>query len=240
METRKYIGMLTPSSNTVLEPITNKILNSVDNVTAHFSRFTVTEISSNPNSINQFDYSKIVESAKLLADAKVDVIAWNGTSAGWLGFESDENLCKEIKKATGIDATTTVLTLNEILRMNSIKNFGLVTPYLEDIQKRIISNYKESGFNCVGERHLNDKGNYSFSEYSPELIGELIREVAETKPEAIVVVCTNFKGAEVVDSLEEEIGIPIYDSVSLTLWKCLKMCGIETETIKGWGRLFKQ
>jgi len=103
METRKYIGMLTPSSNTVLEPITNKILNSVDNVTAHFSRFTVTEISSNPNSINQFDYSKIVESAKLLADAKVDVIAWNGTSAGWLGFESDENLCKEIKKATGID-----------------------------------------------------------------------------------------------------------------------------------------
>ena len=106
--------MLTPSSNTVLEPITNKILNSIDNVTAHFSRFTVTEISSNPNSLNQFNYSKIIESAKLLADAKVDVIAWNGTSAGWLGFESDENLCKEIKKATGINATTTVLTLNEI------------------------------------------------------------------------------------------------------------------------------
>ena len=93
--------MLTPSSNTVLEPITNKILNSIDNVTAHFSRFTVTEISSNPNSLNQFNYSKIIESAKLLADAKVDVIAWNGTSAGWLGFESDENLCKEIKKQQG-------------------------------------------------------------------------------------------------------------------------------------------
>jgi len=39
MNNRKYIGMLTPSSNTVLEPITNKILNSIDNVTAHFSRF---------------------------------------------------------------------------------------------------------------------------------------------------------------------------------------------------------
>ena len=223
--------MLTPSSNTVLEPITNKILNSIDNVTAHFSRFTVTEISSNPNSLNQFNYSKIIESAKLLADAKVDVIAWNGTSAGWLGFETDENLCKEIKKATGINATTTVLT---------IKNFGLVTPYLEDIQKKIISNYKKSGFNCVGEKHLNDKGNFSFSEYSPELIEGLIREVAKTKPDAIVVLCTNFRGAEVVHSLEEELGIPIYDSVSITLWKCLKMCNIKTENIKGWGRLFKQ
>ena len=100
MDSRKFIGMLTPSSNTILEPVTNKILNSIENVTAHFSRFTVTEISSNPNSLNQFNYSKIIESAKLLADAKVNVIAWNGTSASWLGFDSDEILCKEIKKAT--------------------------------------------------------------------------------------------------------------------------------------------
>ena len=209
MDNRKFIGMLTPSSNTILEPVTNKILNSIENVTAHFSRFTVTEISSNPNSLNQFNYSKIIESAKLLADAKVNVIAWNGTSASWLGFASDEILCKEIKKATGINATTTVLTLNEIFKMNSIKNFGLVTPYLEDIQKKIISNYKKINLNCVGEKHLNDKGNFSFSEYSPELIEGLIREVAKTKPEAIVVLCTNFRGAEVVHSLEEELDIPI-------------------------------
>lgn len=240
MDSRKFIGMLTPSSNTVLEPITNKILNSIEGVTSHFSRFTVTEISSNPNSLNQFNYSNIIESAKLLADAKVNVIAWNGTSASWLGFDTDENLCKEIKKATGINATTTVLTLNEIFKMNSVKNFGLVTPYLEDIQKKIISNYKEIGLNCVGEKHLNDKGNFSFSEYSPELIKGLIREVAKNKPEAIVVLCTNFRGAEVVHSLEEELGIPIYDSVSITLWKCLKMCNIKTEVIKGWGDLFKQ
>jgi len=68
MDSRKFIGMLTPSSNTVLEPITNKILNSIEGVTSHFSRFTVTEISSNPNSLNQFNYSKIIESAKLLAE----------------------------------------------------------------------------------------------------------------------------------------------------------------------------
>ena len=135
---------------------------------------------------------------------------------------------------------TVSLTLNEIFKMNSVKNFGLVTPYLEDIQKKIISNYKEIGLNCVGEKHLNDKGNFSFSEYSPELIEGLIREVAKNKPEAIVVLCTNFRGAEVVHSLEEELGIPIYDSVSITLWKCLKMCNIKTEVIKGWGGLFKQ
>ena len=94
--------------------------------------------------------------------------------------------------------------------------------------------------NCVGEKHLNDKGNFSFSEYSPKLIEGLIREVAKNKPEAIVVLCTNFRGAEVVHSLEEKLGIPIYDSVSITLWKCLKMCNIKTDVIKGWGGLFNQ
>ena len=124
MDSRKFIGMLTPSSNTVLEPITNKILNSIEGVTSHFSRFTVTEISSNPNSLNQFNYSKIIESAKLLADAKVNVIAWNGTSASWLGFDTDENLCKEmnivIESSIGLTSKGKQFSLNNTLLPTNI------------------------------------------------------------------------------------------------------------------------
>ena len=39
------LGMLTPSSNTALEPITSAMVSGLPNVSAHFSRFTVTEIS---------------------------------------------------------------------------------------------------------------------------------------------------------------------------------------------------
>ena len=35
------IGMLTPSSNTILEPVTYQILSDIPNVSAHFSRFVV-------------------------------------------------------------------------------------------------------------------------------------------------------------------------------------------------------
>ncbi len=38
------LGMLTPSSNTALEPITCAMLAGIDGVSAHFSRFKVTEI----------------------------------------------------------------------------------------------------------------------------------------------------------------------------------------------------
>jgi len=42
---RVILGMLTPSSNTVLEPVTTKMLEGLPDVTAHFGRFRVTEIS---------------------------------------------------------------------------------------------------------------------------------------------------------------------------------------------------
>ena len=89
-EKRVLLGMLTPSSNTVLEPVTTAILQELDHVSAHFSRFRVTEISLSAAALGQFDDRPLLTAAELLADANVDVIAWNGTSAGWLGFERDE------------------------------------------------------------------------------------------------------------------------------------------------------
>ena len=240
MNKRVLLGMLTPSSNTVLEPVTGAILAGVPDVTAHFGRFRVTEISMSERALGQFDDQPFMEAAELLADAKVDVISWNGTSSGWLGFDADEKLCDEIRKRTGIPANTSVLALNEIFEITGVNRFGLVTPYLDEIQEKIIANYGKSGFECVGEQHLRDRGNFSFSEYTEERIAGMIREVAKAKPDAITVFCTNMRGAPVADALEKELGIPIYDTVSTSVWKSMRMAGADPKRIKGWGRLFTE
>src|SRR4051812_4843002 len=100
------IGMLTPSSNTVLEPLTQAMLAGVSGVTAHFSRFRVTEISLSEGALAQFDDRPILAAAELLADARMDVITWNGTSAAWRGFETDLELCERITAVTGVAATS--------------------------------------------------------------------------------------------------------------------------------------
>ena len=97
--------------------------------------------------------SAILRAAELLADAKVDVIAWNGTSASWLGFERDERLCERITEVTGIKACTSVLAFREIFERAGVRRVGLVTPYVEAVQARIVANWREAGFNCVAERH---------------------------------------------------------------------------------------
>lgn len=233
------LGMLTPSSNTALEPITSAMVSSLPNVSVHFSRFTVTEISLRDQALGQFDLEKILTAAQLLADARVDVIAWNGTSSGWLGFERDRALCKQITEATGIPATTSVLALNEILEKTGARRFGLATPYLDDVQQRIVANYARGGFDCSAERHLGLHVNYSFAEVEEDTIRRMVRELAGENVQAITTFCTNLHAAHLAEALEAETGVPLYDTISTVVWSSLRLAGVDTRALKGWGRLFR-
>ncbi len=237
---RVLLGMLTPSSNTALEPLTSALLAGLPEVSAHFGRFRVTEISLKPQALGQFDMTPILEAARLLADARVDVIAWNGTSSGWLGFEADVALCRLIELETGVRCCTSVLALNEIMQKTQRQRFGLVTPYLDDVQAAIVANYTRSGFACVAERHLNQSVNFCFSEVEPPQIVQMAREVAEARPSCITTFCTNLRAAQLAAGLEAELGIPVYDTVSTAVWKSLRLCGVDTRRVEGWGSLFNE
>lgn len=232
------LGMLTPSSNTTLEPVTTAMLAGLPGVSAHFSRFRVTEIALSGNALAQFDDRPILAAAELLAHAKVDVIAWNGTSSGWLGFDADVRLCERIQSATGIPASTSMLALNEILQATGVTRMGLVTPYIDAVQQKIVANYATLGVTCEPERHLGIQDNFSFCEVPEATLAEMIRAVAADKPDAIGVICTNLKAAPIVAALEREIGIPIYDTIATVVWKSLKMAGADPTGVTGWGRLF--
>jgi len=180
----------------------------------------------------------MIEAGALLGDAKVGSICGSGTSSGWVGFDSDRALLAEIEGRTGVPACSSVLAMNEILALLGARRIALVTPYLPEIQTRIIANYTKEGFDVVAERHLEDPGNFSFATYDAAQILDLCRQVASDKPEAILIFCTNFRGAGVAEAIEAETGIPVLDSVSTALWKSMQVAGDDPRRIKGWGRLF--
>ncbi len=238
MRKRVRLGMLTPSSNTSLESLTFEMLRGLPEVSAHFGRFSVTEISLRDTALGQFDNRKVIEAAKLLADAKVDVIAWNGTSAGWLGMEADVMLCKEITAATGIPATTSTLALQDIMKRAGKRTLGMVAPYLDAVMEKIIPNFGKAGMDIIAERHLNISVNWDFCQISEEQLTLMVRETAAQKPDAITTFCTNLRAAHLVQQWETETGIPVYDTVTTAVWRSLVMAGVDTRRVKGWGGVF--
>ena len=67
----------------------------------------------------------------------------------------------------------------------------------------------------------------------------MVREVARAKPQAITILCTNLPGGPLVERLEQETGIPIYDSVATAVWSSLRLAGANPRQIQGWGRLLR-
>ncbi len=211
------LGFLTPSSNTVMQPRLAELLRGTGH-TAHFARFRVLSIGLDAGSRRQFDPAPILAAAGLLADAKVHAICWGGASGSWLGLEQDEALCAAIAGRTGIPASTATLALRDALRGLGARRIGLVTPYLAEVPRAISANLLREGFETVAERHLEDPGNWSFATHEPARIDALVEDVAaEARPDAIVIHRTNFRGLPGASALEARLGIPVLDSVAMTL-----------------------
>lgn len=237
---RVRLGMLTPSSNTALEPLCQAMVAPLPGVSVHFARFRVTQISLSEAALGQFELAPILEAARLLADARCDVIAWNGTSAGWRGFETDEALCEAITRETGIPACTSVLALNHWLRAAGLKRPGFVTPYLPDVQRRIVEQYARHGWPCGGERHLSLQVNYAFAEVEPATLAAMAREVVAEGADCVLTFCTNLRAAQLAPQLEAELGVPLVDTVSTAVWQSLRLAGVDPRAVRGYGRLFQE
>lgn len=237
---RSLIGVLTPSSNTILEPATSALVSPLPDVSAHFSRFTVTQIALSDAANSQFDFAPMLAAARLLADAKVGVIAWSGTSASWLGSQWETALCEAVMDATGIPACTAVGAINELLALGNSRRVALVTPYTEDVQAKIVANYAQAGVEVCSEAHAGLSDNFAFSELSSAHVKAMCRKVAADRPEAIVIMCTNMRGWSFMAELEAELGIPLLDSTAAVVWKALRILGVDFAPISARGWMFSQ
>jgi maleate isomerase len=223
-DTVKRIGILIPSSNTVLEPLSASMFSHIES-TVHFSRLRVIDVTLNQQSFEQFSMEKQIDAAKLLCDAGVDSLVWGGTSASWLGADHDARFCDLLENTTGIPSGSCTLEMNRLFNEYNAKTFGLVTPYTLDVQKRIINNYKSMGFTCLAERHYGGTISSEFAAIEEDVIAQMVRDVAQKKPDIIFIMCTNLRGAKVSEQLSRDVGIPIFDSAIVTLQAGLRLAG---------------
>lgn len=218
----KRLGIVLPSSNTVVEPLAAQML-AETGVTAHFSRLEVIDVALDHGSRAQFALRRHVKAAKLLADAKVDAIVWGGTSASWLGPEHDRAFCDAVSAATGIRATSCVLAMNRLLRPGPDFRLGLVTPYTGDVHAQILENYRKMGFRCDASANHGGAMSSDFADLPPQTIATMVRKVASARPDAIFIMCTNLHGAAVAEALSAELGLTVTDSAAITISAGLEM-----------------
>jgi maleate isomerase len=148
---------------------------------------------------------------------------------------------------TGIKATTSVLGLNKLLERVSGKDegmsFGLVTPYLDDVQEAIVATYAKGGFEIAAESHLGKTVNVEFARVSEDELDRQVEEVVArlgTGTKVVSTFCTNLRAAQRVRHWEEMYeGLYVFDTTATVVWDMLRMAGVNGSLIRGWGKSFE-
>ena len=216
---RRRVGFIVPSSNTVFEDSLARGGLAAQGLSAHVARVPVRMISAEAASLGQFDRATMIEAAQRVADAGVDLIIWAGTAASWLGFERDGALAADIAASTGVAATTTLLEINRRLALLGARRIGLVTPYIADLEARIVANYASIGIEVAAAARLDLTVNTDFAQVAPGAIAAMVDRVAVAGCDAITITCTNFAGVDVPAMTATRT--PVIDSVAVTIERAL-------------------
>ncbi|MGZ5223333.1 MAG: maleate cis-trans isomerase family protein [Burkholderiales bacterium] len=229
---RHKLGIIVPSWNTMMEYETQRMASNGTSV--HSMRISHTA-DTEENVI--WMGTQVSAAAKLLAHAKVDVICYGCTGGGFIkGPGYDQQLTNEIKEATGIPGTTTIVGVTDALNAFGAKKLCVASPYEPWLNEKLRDFLGKTGFEVLAIKGL---GTQAHSSVKPQDVEALVTSVDRPDAQAIFISCTNFGTLDIIESLEKKLGKPVVTSNSASMWKMMRLVGNKS-AVPGAGRLFQE
>jgi maleate isomerase len=206
-----------------------------EGVSVHFSRMWF------PGAVNPENLRRLADEAEkasdLLAPLKPNVLCFCCTSGSFLGGVGyDAQIVKRLESRTGTRVTTTSTAVNNALQALNVKRIAIATPYTEEINKIAEKYFQDSGFEVTRIKGLGIVEDVDIGKLTPEAAYMLGKSVDNQRAECIFISCTNFRTAEIIEDLEQDIGKPVVSSNQATIWDALRKVGVR-ESVKGFGQL---
>lgn len=172
--------------------------------------------------------------ARLLADARVDLIALNCTAASMVA--GAESVNRRIQAATGIRSTSTIEAVMAALSAARLRRFALMTPYVPEVVAAETEFFKSQGLSVAAHAGLPCEDPVAQGSIPAERWLELARSLRDTACDGLLVSCAGIQIAPVLGSIEQELGRPVITSNQALVWHCLRLLGLP-ERPAGFGAL---
>ncbi|RLI28931.1 MAG: maleate cis-trans isomerase [Candidatus Hecatellales archaeon] len=207
------------------------------NITIHVTRIPL-EASLPEHLLKLSDYA--VEAALLLAQAKVDLIAFCCTAGSFIhGVGFDLEIIRKIEKHTGISATTTSTAVVSALKKLGAVRIAVVTPYIDEINRLEKSFLEGNGFKVLRIEGLGLKDSVSIGMVEPEELYWLVSRVYTPDADVIFISCGGLRTVNLIERFEAEFKRPVISSNQATMWEILRKTGFN-RPITGFGRLLRE
>lgn|GEM_PF-2225248 len=172
--------------------------------------------------------------AGLLADAKVELIAFNCTAASMLAGPGV--LERRIEAATGIPAVTTIQAVMAGLARFEARKVALFTAYRSDVVEEERHFLAAHGIAVVAEAHIPCPDPVTQGNVPPRRWLELVTKTDCSAADAILCSCAGIEISPVLSAMESATGKPVVASNAALLRLILERTGWE-QPVSGFGRL---
>lgn len=234
---RAKLGVIVPPTNTVNEAEWSRLM--PDGVTFHTARMVL------------HDTATAEGEAALLADlgtavgdltpARIDVVAYACTAGSMT--VPPVTLPNRIAAVAERPAVTTAAAIAEALSALGVRRVAVATPYDDRLNAHEAEFLTACGFTVTAIRGLGHGagGRHEYlriAETALDAVEAHARSVfAEAPADALLLSCTDFPTLPLIEPLEAALGVPVVSSNTATLWRALRLAGIQ-DTLPGGGRLF--
>ena len=242
--THARIGLVVPSSNITVETEMPTILNrhSSGTFSFHASRMRMAKVS--PEQLAAMNAQRercILE----LGDAGPDVILYACLVAlmavGPGEHQRVEGLVAE-QLATGGSATkvrSSAGALVEGLQSLSARRIALVTPYMRPLAQQVVAYLEAEGFEVADWRALEVEDNRDVGCIPGEWVMEAARSLDLRDVDALIIsACVQMPSLNLVESAENEFGIPVLSAATAGAYSILRAVGLLVD-IPGAGSLLR-
>ena len=231
---RGRIGLLVPSVNTVVEPEGCALLPEGFAVYATRMRNSRSDADDMAQMCAHVD-----RGVDELLSANVDVIAFACTAGSFFeGTDGEETLRERLRGGSRIEAVTTAGAVAGALRALDAQRVAMVTPYIPELNELEVKFLEGWGFDVVSQAGMGILTAFDIGVVPLAETYRFAREHVAAGADALFISCTNLRTMDVIQALEEDLGIPVVTSNQATYWQCLRALG-HTAAIPSYGKLFE-
>ena len=218
---RGRIGLLVPSVNTVVEPEGCALLPEGFAVYATRMRNSRSDADDMAQMCAHVD-----RGVDELLSANVDVIAFACTAGSFFeGTDGEETLRERLRGGSRIEAVTTAGAVAGALHALGAQRVSMVTPYIPELNDLEVKFLEGWGFDVVSQAGMGILTAFDIGVVPLAETYRFAREHVAAGADALFISCTNLRTMDVIQALEEDLGIPVVTSNQATYWQCLRALG---------------
>lgn len=201
------IGLLVPSSNTVMEPDLQREFLGL--ATVHTARMRLLDPVTTEGEFEMLD-EYTLPAATDIGSIQPDLVVFGCTSAGALrGKAGDRHLRAQIAEVAGAPAVGVLDAIRSGLQGLGVRRVALLTPYVKELTDTIAEDLVDDGFDVVDSAGMEIENNVDIGRVSPEEITEFGLDRVSPRAEAVAIACTNFRAVEAREQLSRALNLPV-------------------------------